>query len=219
MPLRTACYPKASLNFDGFAVLKARFTQYLRSYFTGNNITANILSVYTYPLQSSFFVAVHACDELPAFINVTSFSDSCLCQDSANTAWSSSAEFGEKTIALHNVSCDFFDLDRVEKLRLAIADGLSQYGARQADVFVTKFFCASHESHEAIRITFKVASRTTPQSVLLSELIDQSTWQHIYDSLVLKLTSASCNISPEFSIEFLPEEFVPDNSGSGQGDL
>jgi hypothetical protein len=214
--LRTSCFPKPGLNLDGFAVLRARFTSFLRTEFSSANITANVSAVLALPLQNSFLVTIQSCQTLPT-INSSAFFDDCLCHDSPNGALASTSNLLEKTIVLHNASCSVVDLEHLERLRFAVAEGLSQYGTRQADVFFSSIRCVNREANPRIRASFKV-STSASQMAILSDLADEDTWEAIYESFMMKVASFSCLAFEDFTIEYLPGMFVPmQGSGSGSG--
>jgi hypothetical protein len=218
--MTTSCFPKASLNSDGFTVLKNRFAAYLAANLQGQGISANISSVFAFPLDSKFLVTAQTCAANFSSFDSLSFFDECLCQDSTSGALRSTSHLLEKTIVLHNASCDAFDLDHLERLRLAIADGLSGHGARQADVLYTQIACLPLGSRPRIRISFKVGSATTSQALLSADLSTKVTWQSIYESFLVKLASFTCIVADDFAIEYLPGELIPpDGSGSGSGEL
>jgi hypothetical protein len=217
VPLNTGCFPKPSLNSDGFAVLKNRFSAFVTANLAAQGLSANVSAVFAFPLQSQFLVTFQTCASNISAFNALSFFDECLCQDSPNAALRNTALLMEKTIVVHNASCDSFDLDHLERLRLAIADSLSQYGTRQADVFFTQTTCLSSSPRPRIRVSFKVSSHTTSQATISAELTTQATWKTVYDSFLLKLSSFSCVVANDLAIEYLPGLFIPEDGGSGSG--
>ena len=217
----TSCFPKASLNFDGFAILEARFASYLNNSLAKAKIAANISSVVAFPLQHKFIAVLQSCSHTPlnvSLINTTAYTDSCLCQDSPHPALPTTTALQPVTIFLHNVTCDVMDLARLETLRLAIADGLSQFGTRLADVYFTSYTCKPTASPPpGLKLTLIVSSSTVSQAMLISSLLTRTTWTNIYDVFIMSVAS-TCFPSNNFSIEYLPNEFVPADSTQGSGE-